>query len=234
MNNKLEIRNSSVFGDEFLWPKKDIHCWEYFNRTGTSNDPATFPNEVLQYVTGRSSVIQAGGNSGLYANLYSKHFDRVYSFEPDHDWFECLVHNAPANNVFKFQCCIGNDTRGLSVSPPPDAWGGVENLGAMRVTGEGNIPQLKIDSLGLSPDLIHLDIEGFEQSAIEGAIETIKRSKPVIVIEMNSFLSEFYGYSEDAIFKLISPFGYRKVKEWIEDNQNIGTKYQTSDILYSV
>lgn len=234
MNSKLEIRNSEVFGHGFLWPKQDKLCWEYFNRIGTSNDPALFPNEVLPYVSGRNSVIQAGGNSGLYANIYSRHFDKVYTFEPDHEWFACLSHNAPANNVFKFQCCLGNDTRSLAVSPPPDAWGGDENLGAMRVTGEGSIPQLKIDSLGLSPDLIHLDIEGFEQSAIEGAIETIERCKPVIVIEMNSFLGEFYGYSEESTFNLISPFGYRKVKEWVEANQNTGTKYQTSDILYSV
>lgn len=230
MNDKLEIRNSTLLGDGWLWPKQDKFCWEFFNR----KEPATFPNEILSYVKGRNSVIQAGGNSGLYAKIYAEHFDNVYTFEPDHEWFECLIHNAPADNIFKFQCCLGSGTDGLNISPPPNAWGGEENLGAIRVTGSGNIPQLKIDSLNLRPDLIHLDVEGFEQSAIESAISTIERCKPVIVIEMNSYLSEYYGYSEDSIFNLIKPFGYRKVKEWVEGNQYVGTKYQTSDILYSI
>jgi FkbM family methyltransferase len=188
----------------------------------------------MQYVDGRSTVIQAGGNSGLYAKLYANHFENVYTFEPDSKWFQCLTHNANADNIFKFQCCLGNDQDGLAISPPPDTWGGDKNLGAIRVVGGGNIPQLKIDSLNLRPDLIHLDIEGYEQAAIQGALATIEKYKPVIVIESNDFLNKFYGHCEHDAFKLIEPFGYKKVMEWVENNQNAGTQYQTSDILYSV
>lgn len=234
MNDRLEIRDSKVFGNGWLWPVQDTYCWEYFNRTGTSNDPALLPDRILQYVKNKNSVLQAGGNSGLYAKIYSMHFNKVYTFEPDDLWYECLIHNASSDNVYPVQCCIGNGLGSLSISPAPDAWGGSRNLGAMRVAGAGDIPQIKIDALNLNPDLIHLDIEGFEQSAIESAINTIERCKPVIVIEMNSFLAEYYGYSEDAIFNLIKPFGYRKVKEWVEHNENVGTAYQTSDILYTI
>lgn len=42
----------------------------------------------------------------------------------------------------------------------------------------------RIDDLGLEEcDLIHLDIEGYEEKALEGAIETIKKFKPTIVTE---------------------------------------------------
>ena len=46
------------------------------------------------------------------------------------------------------------------------------------------IPMLTIDSLKLNAcDMIQLDVEGFEQFAISGAIETIKKFKPVIIAE---------------------------------------------------
>ena len=46
------------------------------------------------------------------------------------------------------------------------------------------VPQRSIDSFELdNVDLIHLDIEGFEDTALRGAIDTIERCKPVIISE---------------------------------------------------
>ena len=42
---------------------------------------------------------------------------------------------------------------------------------------------MTIDSLNLNPDLIQLDVEGFEENALKGAFDTIMRSRPIIIIE---------------------------------------------------
>jgi hypothetical protein len=47
-----------------------------------------------------------------------------------------------------------------------------------------HIPMMSIDSLCLNEcDLIALDVEGFEQQALEGAKQTILKYKPVIIAE---------------------------------------------------
>ena len=66
---------------------------------------------------------------------------------------------------------------------------------------------LALDSLGLKPDLIKLDVEGFEQQALKGLENTLRRHLPAILIEINNikrwlpFLKAlgytFYHYDEE-------------------------------------
>lgn len=226
----FDIRNSSIFGDGWMWPAKDTICWDFFNRplvnSTVSNNPATFPYDVVEYVPNRKCVIQAGGNSGLYAKIYSKFFDVVYTFEPDPVWFACLTHNVTETNVYKFQCCLGDNSISLDVATP--SWHN-DNYGAIRVTGPGNVPQMTIDSFNTKPDLIHLDIEGYEFFALRGAAETLRKHKPIVVIEVNDVMCQVYGHMAADIDNFLEQFGYTKKKVWIED-----APYGTMDVLYSV
>ncbi|MDT0507840.1 FkbM family methyltransferase [Novosphingobium sp. MMS21-SN21R] len=43
-----------------------------------------------------------------------------------------------------------------------------------------------LDSLSLSPDVIKIDVQGFEAQVLMGGIETIRRSQPVIIVERPS------------------------------------------------
>lgn len=56
-----------------------------------------------------------------------------------------------------------------------------------------------LDSLGLSPDMIKLDVEGFEFQALKGLAKTLKRQRPALLIEINNFhrwqpFLEAHGY----------------------------------------
>ena len=53
----------------------------------------------------------------------------------------------------------------------------------------------KIDDLKLKPDLVKLDIEGYEFNALLGARKTIRRFKPVIYIEKPSLSVDKFFYS---------------------------------------
>ncbi len=48
---------------------------------------------------------------------------------------------------------------------------------------EHSIEVTTLDSLDLTPDIIKIDVQGHEEAVIDGAIETIERSKPVIILE---------------------------------------------------
>ena len=57
----------------------------------------------------------------------------------------------------------------------------------------------RIDDLNLQQcDLIHLDVEGYEEKVINGALETIKKFKPVVIVERGNgqrVLEKQLGYS---------------------------------------
>jgi FkbM family methyltransferase len=147
-------------------------------------------DEALKVTKGRTSVVQAGGNLGIFPKYLSRFFKRVYAFEPEPELFEMMCANAPERNIVKFQAALGCE-RGLvgisRVRRQND--GGTAHEGIAHVSGKGAIPTLKIDDLGLdSCDLICLDIEGYELYALRGADETIRKFRPTILCEINKSL----------------------------------------------
>ena len=71
-----------------------------------------------------------------------------------------------------------------------------------------------IDDLNLPIlDLIHLDIEGYEKKALTGGIQTIKRCKPVIVLENYAPWLARYGTNIDEIEQLLTSLEYNFIDE---------------------
>lgn len=191
---------------EMLWPTKDTEC------LGAVFNEIPKLLEVIE-LTKKGIAVQAGGNCGVFASILAKHFQAVYTFEPDLVNFACLSANVPEFNVFKFPSALGNQNSCISMRSGP-----VEdetNCGAYRVGGEGLIPTLMIDQLGLPAcDLIYLDIEGQELAALDGASETLRRFKPVIVTEEKGL----GGLKEGEIAEFLAMFGYLPLKK-IQNDQ---------------
>jgi FkbM family methyltransferase len=219
----LEYRQSKNFpGKDFLWPAEDSVTWKQFAKTGYFEGVSylfyDFPNVISQLLpeNKKNLVIQAGGNGGIYPWLYSKTFKEVVTFEPVPRWFMCLDKNIPETNVKKFNSAIGNSEEPITMVINTEIARGDKNLGAMRVELGGEIPQIKIDSLNLAPDLIHLDIEGFEGEALLGARATIEKFKPIIVVETND-CGDKYGWPKQRLHDLIISFGYKVLIDWDHD-----------------
>jgi FkbM family methyltransferase len=206
----LEFRESKAHGGQWLWPADDTVAWGYLNKAAHRHQP----HRIAELCLNRNLVIQAGGNAGLYPKQYSKLFKTTITVEPDYRNFICLAYNVPEDNVFKFQACLGNESKFLSIGYN-DRWDH-ENRGAMKVTGSGLIPQITIDSLNVAPDLIHLDIEGYEAFALLGAEKTIKSHKPMIVLETNGSGDE-YGWTQSKIDNLLFSWGYKILENWGHD-----------------
>lgn len=179
---------------DMIWPKIDQHCKDVVF------DSPIDMERAYAHCRGFDVAVQAGGNCGVWPKAMSAKFAAVYTFEPDPLNFYCLVRNAPQANVFKFNAALGNARKTVELNRE------AANVGAHAVAGEGRIPVLSIDDLGLTQcDLIYLDIEGYELAAICGAFRTIKTCKPVIAFE-DKGLSVAYGvelgeaarYLEDA------------------------------------
>ncbi|WP_425993153.1 FkbM family methyltransferase [Brevundimonas sp. TWP2-3-2] len=75
---------------------------------------------------------------------------------------------------------------------------GVEGVDFEVVTME--IPVITIDSLNLVPGVIKIDVQGFEMQALRGMAETIRRHRPVILLEL--------GHEHEQFAQFLEPFGY--------------------------
>lgn len=181
----------------FKWPANDTECRKVvFNTTRDMHG-------AIAMCKGYDVVVQAGGNCGVWPAYLAKHFDRVWTFEPDPVNFECLKANVPTNVRYQM-AALGENHGRCDLHRIP------RNIGAHSVKENGMaFDVLTIDSLGLEKcDYICLDIEGYELKALKGAAATIRKFHPVIQIE-DKGLSEPYGTKKgDAERWLASEFGY--------------------------
>lgn len=140
---------------------------------------------------GRTAAVQAGGNLGIWPEWLSREFATVYTFEPAPDLFPLLVAYAGAANVIKFQAALGYQRTLIATSADRDD-GKDSHPGVTHVSGAGVVPTVRIDDLALPVcDLIALDLEGYELFALQGAAETVRRCRPVILVEINGRCERF-------------------------------------------
>ena len=58
-------------------------------------------------------------------------------------------------------------------------------------------------------EVMKVDVEGAELAVLEGAGETIERTKPYVIFEANSDTSEAAGYSIETLLSWFTDHGYR-------------------------
>jgi FkbM family methyltransferase len=152
-------------------------------------------------------AVQAGGNTGVWPKEMAKEFRYVYTFEPDADNFACLATNCQEENIFKFQAALGCAHGMMDLHRDP------RNAGAHYVKQGDSFPVMRIDDLHLANcDLIQLDVEGFEYQAVMGAMATIDRCSPVIMVE-DKGLSDKYDIPKGGVLRLLSDKGYKVVAD---------------------
>jgi FkbM family methyltransferase len=184
--------------NQWVWPRNDRGLW-----LGPSQEWPRHKEKILELCTSFNTAVQAGGACGMYPKLMSKMFHKVYTFEPDHYNFYCLAQNCVEDNIYKFNSALGDRHRNVTFHPPTE-----DNRGVGVTTSPGNdnkpdwagnVPVLRIDDFVYEKlDLIYLDIEGAEKSALYGAMNSIRLHKPVIVCENG----------HNGIFEMLKDYGY--------------------------
>ena len=206
----------STFNKELIFKIDDKWFWRSDDTNLKTFKVLSSETELLEkvkpFLKNNQVVVQAGGNCGMQVVKFAEFFQTVYTFEPDPINFYCLVNNLPYENVIKFQCCLGESHKMISMNPLKDEIGGFyvnEN--------KGNIPTLRIDDLNLSScDFIQLDVEGYQLFALKGANNTIQKFKPVISIELDWV--ERYNFSHRDIISFLTSLGYEKVDSYTSDH----------------
>lgn len=160
---------------------------------------------AIDHCKQRRTVVQAGGNIGLWPMRLAKSFARVLTFEPEPVSLECLRANVPAN-VEVYAAALGDHEGTCGIYR--------KGVGTHRVKDDGDgVPLMTLDSLHLTDvDYLQLDIEGYEWFALRGARDTIQMSLPLIQVELRGH-GRLFGHDDPDVRALLNSFGYGQLKQ---------------------
>jgi FkbM family methyltransferase len=160
--------------------------------------------EFIWHNIPKGVMIDVGANIGNHTIYLAKYCaTEVLAFEPFPDTYRILYNNIIENglsNAIPFQYGLSNETKGVFMK----SVGG--NAGMNRIDDNGDVwteVQLLDDyTLDEPITLIKLDCEGYEEKALLGMIETVKKHKPALFIECQTEKELV------AISKILIPLGY--------------------------
>ena len=166
------------------------------------NDLNLFPDEI----------IDIGAHVGFWAKDFAKKCKKLHCFEPHPINFECLQKNLnnlddDSADVILYKCALGDIHQPVYMHFIEHNTGETHVAEELResfyngtyVEGKANAEMYTLDSFNLSPDFIKIDVEHYEMKVLKGAIETLKSSRPYILLETN----------ESIIEKFIIDLGYK-------------------------
>jgi FkbM family methyltransferase len=161
--------------------------------------------------------IDIGANVGLWACDLVKSFVEVIAFEPVAEFRECFEKNVKSPNYKIMPVALGREESFIEMNVVQG------NTGHSHINpesfGKGTIPLKTLDSYNFTNvDMIKIDVEGFEEEILAGAIKTITSNKPVIVVEQQKH--EYKDAMTDLpSIKILENMGYRVIgqvkKDWI-------------------
>jgi len=220
---------------DWWFPVWDQHFIQHMKSKGDSTYQERARRRAIELVNsnnltgniGGITCIDVGANVGLWARDFAKNFLYVKAFEPILDNRICFARNMPSrgeetaiwdlypfalgskpgkNDAFYIDpSCCGN--AGLSAE-------GVRNGPSKLKPTELKVINVEIRTLDSfkfqGVDLIKIDAEGSEHDVILGALETIKKFKPVLCLELPT-RNAFDQQKFDQVKKSLEPLDYKLV-----------------------
>lgn len=150
-------------------------------------------------------ILDIGANTGLYSIISQRSNPkaRVYAFEPYETNIERLNKNLQLNGlhnqVVVVEKALGNENKAIEFAVPEDAQisdvisADIEFTEQFSSSEHGftttQVPQVTLDAFvaeaGIARvDLMKLDVENYELSVFEGAMKTLKKHRPNILVEI--------------------------------------------------
>jgi len=202
----------------FRWPAYDTEC------AAVVFDSIPDLERAIGFCQQKRTVIQAGGNCGVWARHLADVFSQVWTWEPDQLNYHCLAFNTVhRKNVFCVNAALGHAPACTTMNAPEPNNCGALQLSEMtsKDTYQKATPIETLDSYGKEQlghvDLMYLDLEGYELHAIAGAVQLITRCQPIIAVE-DKGLSERYGVARGDVLRYIQDtFNYEVCDQYARD-----------------
>jgi FkbM family methyltransferase len=160
----------------------------------------------------RRVAVDVGAHVGLWTRILARAFATVHAFEPV-PWFRaCWARNLQEHsNARLHPYALSDEYTELRLRLDPT------NSGSTRVDHEGGelaVQTMRLDDMRLHEvDLIKLDCEGWEEPALRGAVDTLQRCRPVVIVEQKPGHQQRAGLEAHGALRLLEAYGYRCTRE---------------------
>jgi FkbM family methyltransferase len=174
-------------------------------------------------------VYDVGAFHGILTLFFASRAAQVIAYEPNETNHGRLIENVRLNslgNVIVRGLAIGSHARSGKLVYDPSMAGG----GSVNANAEGSVTQsVEITTLDHdiatnalpAPDLIKIDIEGWELEALEGARATLDAHHPALFLEMHGDTMREKRRKASAIVAFLGDVGYANLVH-VESGQAVG------------
>lgn len=195
---------SQVLNVKVAYNKYGAYCMPVSSQHRTLNQKIlkgqVFEPDTIQYMMDNAKegdIVHAGTFFGDFIPAISRGVSekaKIWAFEPNPESYRCTQITMILNdiqNVSLLNAGLGDKPSKINLTTKDKkgvSLGGSSTIGAQdKVAGtteqidiltiDGSVPKDRNISI------LQLDIEGFEKNALMGALETIKRCKPILILE---------------------------------------------------
>lgn len=218
--NKTKYNRKDLSEEEIIGKVVRGSAWKYVE--SIINLKNIFPEN-------RRTAVDIGASFGFVSNLLSAHFDKVHSFEVSQDVRSCLQKNLKHTDNVVIHEAAGN------VNTQTHYWYSDNFTGHSTTISRVNLlpssparwerkttNMITLDSLEITDlDFLKIDVEGAEQSVLEGAVKTLTENSPIIYLELldsaplwnpkGSDDDKVIAPSDKVCFSILKELGYEKI-----------------------
>ena len=183
----------------------------YYYGVRSLNEPELY--YVKKLVPRRGVAIDIGGFEGLYSYALAKVSREVHCFEPQPQLAQ-NIERYPNPRIRVHNMGLSDHEGQLTLRIP--IINGVERKAQATFRPLGGpsralkIPVKCLDDFQFTDvTLVKIDVEGLESQVIAGGVETIRREKPVLLVEIEQRHLDPSGLKLEDVFRQILELGYR-------------------------
>ena len=201
---------------------------DFFKDYAINNSIYTFGQKsrdsALKYVKECNQVVDIGAHVGISVHHWAKFFNKITAFEPMIDHFDCLQKNTENIKNLELYNIAVSDKEGKLFG----SYRSTKNSGSFQLLDSNykqpnkKVPR-KLYEIEVKPldsfefidlNLLKIDVEGWEFEVLKGSINTIKKHKPVLLVEFTGGKSKksLHTYDINDYQMLISELNYQAVE----------------------
>jgi len=137
---------------------------------------------LAEFVPAGGTAVDVGGWFGPWTARLLRRADRVVAIEADPELAALLRRTFPSAQVVQAACSAAAGETELWI--PPNRLAGLSSV-EQRIGRPVTVPKITLDAIDLADvRFLKLDIEGHELAALQGGEDTIRRDRPVVLLEL--------------------------------------------------
>ena len=163
------------------------------------------------------TFLDCGAHIGFYSLLAAERGCRTVAFEPTPETFNRLKKNVQLNAFSNVDCrrlALSDENGRRPIFGFPGSTTGMNTLSHGETLGDCEVARL--DDLEVPPpDVMKIDVEGSEVALLTGAAGTIRKHRPIIVIEVSGTTAAYFGQTpKDVVDAVYSIGDWRMLYLW--------------------